>query len=118
VKILERVNIYRVEYHCPHPPGIGDYTFHCAAHSIEEVISELCIVQNINPSLVRERAVISKLDCISSTLLDKLITQNLESYLKRSESHRKKYEEYMKQYPTKPSNLSRVTDNNTIFSVL
>jgi hypothetical protein len=107
-----------VEYYCPHPPDCGHFTFHCAAHSIEEVISELCVAQKINPALVRDRAVISKLDCMTSALLDKLITQNLELYLKRSESHRKKYEEYMKQYPNKPTNVSKVVDDQTIFSVL
>ena len=118
MKILERVNIYRVEYYCPTPPHCGYLVFHCAGESIEQVIQELCMSQKINPSLVRERAVISKLDCITSALLDKLITQNLDYYLQRSESVKFKYEEYIKRNPTKPSNVSKVADNTTIFSVL
>ncbi|MGO8762326.1 MAG: hypothetical protein ACLQUS_10090 [Desulfobaccales bacterium] len=116
--ILPNVNIYRVEYENPWPPNVGPRTFYAAGHSIEEVIQELCISQNINPSLVRERAVISKLHCLTSTLLDKLITQNLEMYNKRKELQKIKYDEFMDKNPTKPVNSSKVNDDINIFSVL
>ena len=116
--ILPNVNIYRVEYENPWPPNVGAMTFYAAGHSIEEVIQELCISQNINPSLVRERAVISKLHCITSALLDKLITQNLEMYNKRKALQKKKYDEFIEKNPTKPSNVSKVNNDINIFSVL
>ena len=116
--ILSNVNIYRVEYENPWPPNVGPRTFYAAGHTIEEVIQEFCISQNINPSLVRERAVISKLHCLTSTLLDKLITQNLELYNKRKALQKKKYNEFMDKNQTKPSNVSKVNDDINIFTVL
>ena len=101
--ILPNVNIYRVEYENPWPPNVGARTFYAAGHTIEEVIQELCISQNINPSLVRERAVISKLHCLTSTLLDKLITQNLEMYNKRKALQKKKYDEFIEKNPDETS---------------
>ncbi len=116
--ILPNVNIYRVEYENPWPPNVGPRTFYAAGHTIEEVIQELCISQNINPSLVRERAVISKLHCLTSTLLDKLITQNLDKYNKRKALQKKKHEDYIEKNKEKPVNSSKVNDDINIFSVL
>ena len=116
--ILPNVVIYRVEYENPWPPNVGAKTFYAAGHTIEEVIQELCISQNINPSLVRSKAVISKLHCLTSTLLDILISQNLEMYNKRKALQKKKYDEYLEKHPDKPVNSSQVVDNHKIFSVL
>jgi hypothetical protein len=116
--ILERVQIYRIEYYHPHPPNMGMLTFHCAAHSIEEAIEELCVSQNVNRSVVNERAIISKLNCITTALLDELISKHLTDYQKRAELKRKQMAEYLEKHPQKPSNVSKVADNYSIFSVL
>jgi hypothetical protein len=118
MNILDRVYIYRIEYYNPHPPDLGNLTFYGCGHTEEELIRDLCISQNINPSLIREKCVISKLDCMTSTLLDKLITQNIDEYLKRKGLQKKKYDEFISQNQTKPSNVSKVVDNYKIYSVL
>jgi hypothetical protein len=92
--------------------------FHCVAHTEQEAIQELCQSQNINPRLVGERAVIAKCDCITTALLDELITKHLKEYQQRGESKRKQMAEYLEKHPQKPSNVSKVADNSSIFSVL
>jgi hypothetical protein len=116
--ILERVQIYRIEYYNPHPPNMGMLTFHTAAHCIEEAIQELCVSQNVNPSVVNERAVISKLNCITTALIDELITKHLKEYQQRAELQRQQMAKYLEKHPQKPSNVSKVADNYPIFSVL
>jgi hypothetical protein len=88
------------------------------AHTEQEAIQELCQSQNINPNLVNERAVIAKCECIITALLDELITKHYQDYQQRAESKRKKIEQYLKDNPQKPSNVSKVADNYSIFSVL
>ena len=86
---------------------------------MQEAIQELCQSQNINPRLVvNERAVIAKCDCITTALLDELITKHLKEYQQRAESKRKQMAEYLEKHPQKPSNVSKVADNSSIFSVL
>jgi hypothetical protein len=118
MKILDRVYIFRVEYYNPHPPNLGNLTFYAAGHTIEEVIRELCIHQNINPSLVRERQVIAKLDCMTTVLLDKLIGLGMDDYTKRNKILKQNYDEYIENNPQKPSNVSKVINNSSIFTVL
>lgn len=107
MKILDRVNIYRVEFFQPYPPNIGDFQFYCIGNTIEEVIHELCITKGIKPGFVRERSVISPCHCISTTLLDKLINQYLEEYIHRNEINKKKYDEYIEKQKVKPMNSTK-----------
>lgn len=119
MKILGNgVYIFRITYFNPYPPDIGDFTFHILGNTIEECIQDLCVSKRIKPDFVKEKCVICKLESISDVYLDKTITQNLETYLNRSETGRKKYQEFMKKNPTKPMNTSIQNDNNMVFSVL
>jgi hypothetical protein len=118
MKLLDRVIIVRISYFNPYPPDIGDYTFHCVAHTIEEAIQDLCVTKNIKPDFVKERAVIAKCEAITTALLDKLIQQNLDFYARRKEQAKVKYDKFIENNPEKPVNSSRVTDNHPIFSVL
>ena len=119
MKILgSNIFIFRITYFNPYPPDIGDFTFHILGNTIEECILDLCRHKNIKPDFVKEKCIICKLETISSQFLDNLISQNLNEFIKRSETGKKRYEEFLKQNPTKPFNTSLQTDNNMIFSVL
>ena len=118
MKLLNNgVYVFRITYFNPYPPDIGDFTFHILGNTIESCIQDLCVSKRIKPDFVKERCTICKLETISDAFLDRLIGENLSSFLQRSEAGRKLTEDFYNKNKTKPMNTS-VANDSMIFSPL
>jgi hypothetical protein len=91
--------------------------YYCVANSIEQVLQEMWLTRKIKPEYIRTREVIAKCSVITTGLLDNIISTYGEESYKRQNIQKKKLDEYVDKVKTKPTNVSKVSDE-IIFSVL